>query len=224
MPRMRALILAIPIALCAALPTQVALAADTEIPPSRVEITLFGGYRFGGSGAVEESIPVTVGGETTNSLFEVDLEKAASYGIALNWEAETDSFYELAYSRQSSTLDASIPLDVTVEYLQIGGYYMVGVPTAKVVPYFLLTVGGGRLTPDDADLRDTTKFAMAIGGGVKVTFTEHIGMRIDGRLYGLFLDADNLFCASDDGVGCKIHLEGDMLVQPEVSLGLIIGF
>jgi hypothetical protein len=153
------------------------------------------------------------------------MAKGASYSLVLNWESEFDSFYELAYSKQSSTLEASIPIDVSVEYLQIGGYYLGGSNTGKVHPYFLMTVGMGRLAPDDPDLLDTTKFAAAIGGGVKIPFTEHFAMRIDARLYALFLESEsNVLCRGAEDAQCKIHLEGDTLIQPEISLGLTFGF
>jgi hypothetical protein len=211
-------------AFCAVLGPMTGTAADTA-PSSRVEVTLFGGYRFGGTGGVQESTPVTVDGVTSNKLVDVDLEKGASYGLALNWEGESDSFYELAYSKQKSTLDASTPLGVSVEYLQIGGYTLVGANKGRVLPYFLLTVGFGRLTPDEPDLQATTRFAAAIGGGVKVPFTPHITLRIDGRVYATFLDGEkDIFCRSADDPACTIRLQGSTLIQPEISLGFTYGF
>jgi hypothetical protein len=50
-------------------------------------------------------------------------------------------------------------------------------------------------------------------------------MRFDARVYALFLGNENdLMCAGSGGVTCKIHLQGDMLVQPDISLGLTFGF
>jgi len=204
--------------------------AEDTVPSTRVEVTLFGGYRTGGN--IEQTTDVN---DSNGNPIKVDasLQKGASFGLALNWEAESDSFYELAYSRQATTLDAvqpssittAMPIDVTVEYLQIGGYVTAAEKAAKVMPYFVLTAGIGRLTPDNDDLRATTKFSAAIGGGVKLSFTEHIAMRIDARLYALFLGNENdLMCAGSGGVTCKIHLQGDMLVQPDISLGLTFGF
>jgi hypothetical protein len=112
-----------------------------------------------------------------------------------------------------------------VEYLQIGGYVTAAEKAAKVMPYFVLVAGIGRLVPDDDDLRATTKFSAAIGGGVKWSFTEHIAMRFDARLYAMFLgNESNLMCGGSGGVTCKIQLKGDVLVQPDVSLGFTYGF
>jgi len=210
----------IAIASCALLVPTIGVAEDT-IPPTRVEFTLFGGYRTGGT--VEQTIGTTDAGVPIQ--LDASLDKGASYGIALNWEAESDSFYEFAYSRQETTLDATTPFDVTVEYLQIGGYVTAAEKSAKVMPYFVLTAGIGRLVPDDDDLRATTKFAATIGGGVKWSFTEHIAMRFDARLYAMFLgNENNLMCGGSGGITCKIQLQGDVLVQPDVSLGITYGF
>jgi len=220
------------IAVCAASAAffpAVGFAAETA-PSTRVEVTLFGGYRTGGN--LEQTTEIN---DADGNPIKVDasLQNNASFGVALNWEAESDSFYELAYSRQATTLDAvrpvniteSMPIDVTVEYLQIGGYVTAAEKAAKVMPYFVLTIGMGRLSPDNDELRATSKFAAAIGGGVKLSFTEHLAMRFDARVYGMFLGNENdLMCAGSGGVTCKIHLQGDMLVQPDISLGLTYGF
>jgi hypothetical protein len=198
-----------------------AAATADDIPPDRIEVTLFGGYRSGG--ALEETTGKTTAGDPIK--VDASLEKSVSFGVALNWEAEPDSFYELAYSRQSTTLSAAKPFDVTVEYLQIGGYTTTAKSGAKVIPYFLLTVGMGRLVPDDDELKATTKAAAAVGGGAKVYFTQHIAMRFDARLYAMFLGNDkNIFCGGSGSATCKIQLAGDSLIQPDISLGFTYGF
>jgi opacity protein-like surface antigen len=195
--------------------------AEDTMPPTRVDFTLFGGYRTGGN--LEQTIGTTAEGVPIK--LDASFDKGTSYGLALNWEAEADSFYELIYTRQGTTLDATTPIDVTVEYLQIGGYVTAAEKAAKVMPYFVLVAGIGRLVPDDDDLRATTKFSAAIGGGVKWSFTEHIAMRFDARLYAMFLgNESNLMCGGSGGVTCKIQLKGDVLVQPDVSLGFTYGF
>jgi Outer membrane protein beta-barrel domain len=217
----------------AALGPATVTAADTPIPSRRVEVTLFGGYRTGST--FEETTTSTANGITSSTVTTVNLQKGSSFGLALNWEAETDSFYELGYSRQSTTLDASTPFDISIEYLQIGGYTTFAKSSAKVVPYFLVTIGAGRLTPDkpdlsittsvDESLRAITKFAASIGGGAKVALTPHIALRFDARVYAMFLSSsDNLFCASPNGTGCSVHLQNDALLQPELSLGFTYGF
>jgi hypothetical protein len=200
------------------------------MPSSRFEVTLFGGYRTGGN--ISQTTDVS---DSDGKPIKVDasLEKGTSFGLTLNWEAEEDSFYELAYSRQATTLDTvkpsditvAMPLDVTVEYLQIGGYVTAAEKAAKVMPYFVLVAGIGRLVPDDDDLRATTKFSAAIGGGAKWSLTDHIAIRFDARVYAMFLgNESNLLCGGSGGVTCKIQLKGDVLVQPDVSLGLTYGF
>ncbi len=204
------------------LPT--AQAAEKDLPAKRVEATLYGGYRFGGNLQDLQTV-TTSGGATTETRVDARLKNSSSYGLAINWEAEPESFYEIAYSKQSSTLGAATPFDVSVEYLQFGGYTTFAEPTAHVIPYFLLTVGAARFVPDATDLDSLTKFAAVIGGGVKVPLTSHLALRVDARLYAAFFQGQHdVFCRVRGASSCSIHLRGGTLVQPDVSLGLSYGF
>jgi hypothetical protein len=116
-------------------------------------------------------------------------------------------------------------MDLDVQYLQIGG--TVSNPDAeRVIPYFGLTVGAARFSPDAAGLSDETKLAFSIAGGLKVPITERIGLRFDARAFVSLLDTDgNIFCVSDNGVGaCRIRTKSDTLLQYSAALGVTVGF
>lgn len=177
------------------------------------EITPFYGYMAGGE--FEDPVAGT----------DRDLEEDNSFGIIFNAAVDEWRHYELLYAQQGSSVDGSVPFDLDVEYLQIGG--TVSYQDAEhVIPYFGLTVGAARFSPDQAGLDDETKLAFSVGGGFKVPITDHIGVRFDARAFISLFDTDgNIFCVSDSGVGtCAIRTKSDTFLQYQAALGLIIGF
>lgn len=225
------------VAFAATMLAATAVRADEGYPRSPIEVTLFGGYNMGKSlTALETEYATTTGTTRTDSA---RFNKGAAYSLALNWEAEPNAYYEISYSRQSTTLEFSSTatptgaalstqstseLDASIEYFQVGGYVTFAEEQARVIPYFLLTVGGARFTPSGQNLDDVTKFAAAIGGGVKIAFTRHLALRLDARAYATFFESENEFFCQEPGVGCNVHLEGETLVQPQASLGFTVGF
>ena len=72
---------------------------------------------------------------------------------------------------------------------------------------------------DDYEVR----FTLAAGGGVKLMPSRHVGLRLDGRVYAVFVDGD-----ADGGIcaprGCVIGLDVSTLWQAEFTAGLLIAF
>lgn len=177
------------------------------------EITPFVGYMAGG----EFQDPV--------SGSDLDLEEANDMGVIFNVAVDEWRHYEFLYAIQQSEVGGTAPMDLDVEYLQIGG--TVAYPdTSRLIPYFGLTVGAARLTPDLAGLDAETKFAFSIGGGFKLPLTDHLGLRFDARALVTLLDTDgNIFCVSDSGGGaCAIRTKSDTFVQYSAGLGLTFAF
>lgn len=177
------------------------------------EFTPFYGYMAGG----EFEDP------TTNT--DRDLDADSSFGLFIDAAADQWRHYELIYARQGSSVDGAVPMDLDVEYLQIGGTVMYQ-DAKTVVPYFGMTIGAARFSPDGPGLDDETKFAFSLGGGFKVPITDHIGVRFDARAFlSLFDSSGNVFCVSDSGVGtCAIRTKSDTFIQYQAGLGVIIGF
>jgi hypothetical protein len=177
------------------------------------EITPFYGYLAGG----EFEDP------TTNT--DRDLDEDNSFGVFFNAAADQWRHYELFYVKQGTSIDGTVPMDLDVEYLQVGG--TVSYQDADtVIPYFGMTLGAARFSPDAAGLDNETKLAFSIGGGFKVPITDHFGVRFDARAFISLLDTDgNLFCVSDNGVGtCAIRAKSDTFLQYQAALGVVIGF
>lgn len=177
------------------------------------EFTPFYGYMFGGK--FEDPL--------TNT--DRDVNEDNNYGIFIDAAADEWRHYELIYSKQSTSVDGTPKMDLSAEYLQIGGTVMYQ-DAETVIPYFGMTIGATRLSPSGAGLSDETNFSFSLGGGFKVPVTEHIGVRFDARAFLTLLNSDgNIFCVSDNGAGtCAIRTRSDTFVQYQAVLGVIVGF
>jgi hypothetical protein len=113
-----------------------------------------------------------------------------------------------------------------VEYLQFGG--TVSYPDAEythVIPYFGMTIGAARFSPDGTGLNDETKFAATMGGGLRIPINKRFGVRLDLRAYGTLFNSDSeIFCVSAAGLTCRIKAKGDFFLQYSANLGVTIGF
>lgn len=177
------------------------------------EITPFYGYMAGG----EFEDPV--------SNTDRDIEEDNDFGVIFNAAVDRWRHYEVLYTQQSSEVGGAVPMDLDVQYLQVGG--TVSHPDAeRVIPYFGITIGAARFSPDQPGLDDETKLAFTVGTGFKVPITQRIGVRFDARAFISQLDSDgNIFCVSDNGVGtCGIRTKSDTLLQYHAALGLIVAF
>ena len=186
---------------------------DDELgPPIIFEVTPAFGYMDGG--AFEDP----VNGKKR------DLEGHQNWGLFLNLPADYSSHYELLLSHQSTAVEGAVPLDMDVQYLQIGG--TVSYPYAtRVIPYFGMTAGAARFDPKDSGLDDETKWSFSAGAGVRVPVSQRFGLRFDARAFVTLVDTDSdFFCISSGGLLCRIRARSDTLVQYAASLGLSYRF
>lgn len=182
------------------------------------EITPFGGFMAGGE--FEDPLPAV------GANGDLDVKEKANYGLFFDINASgPERQYELFYSRQATEVESAVPLDLDIEYLQIGGIVNF-TDNEHVIPFFGITLGGARFTPDAPGLDTETKLAFSVGGGVKIPVTDHIGIRLDTRAFITLLDSDaNFFCVSSGGAGtCRIRAKSDTFLQYSASLGVVIGF
>jgi hypothetical protein len=177
------------------------------------EITPFGGYMFGGEF------------EDPADQSDRDLESDTGFGVIFDIAADHWRHYEFLYVNQSTQVEGAAPIDMDVQYLQIGGIVSYEEAT-RVIPYFGLTFGGAHFSPDGAGLDDETKVAFSAAGGVRIPITEHIGVRFDARAFITLLDTDDgeIFCVSSGGATCAIRAKGDTFAQYAASLGVTIAF
>ena len=189
-------------------------AADAPRRENNYELTPFVGYMGGGRFA----------DPTDNS--DRDVKEDTLIGLFADIVADTpERHYEVLYANQGSTIEGATPIDMSIQYLQIGG--TVGfTDNPRVTPYFGATVGATRFSPDTTGLDDETKLSFSLGGGMKIPITDHIGLRFDLRAFITLLDTDSdIFCVSSAaGSGCRVAARSDAFLQYAAGLGITAAF
>jgi hypothetical protein len=192
------------------------LPAQAEEPKeyNNFEVTPIVGYLAGGEF------------EDPTDSSDRNLDAGTDFGIIMDAAADLWRHYEMLYVRQSTKVDGVEPFDMDVEYLQFGG--TVSYPDTEynhVIPYFGMTVGAARFSPDGTGLNDETKFAATLGGGLRIPINKRFGVRLDLRAFGTLFNSDSeIFCVSSAGLTCRIKAKGDFFLQYSANLGVTIGF
>jgi opacity protein-like surface antigen len=217
LPEVRPLVRHLAISFTAALSLMLSVApaqAGEQKAYNTFEITPFAGWMAGGSF------------EDPSNGEDRDVEEDVGYGLFFNIVADVpERQYEFFYTKQSSAVEGAVPIDMDFEYLHLGG--TVAYPqSSHVIPYFGMTVGAARFSPDAAGLDDETKLSFTVGGGMKFPITDHIGIRFDARAFITLLDSDSqIFCVSvPANASCLIQAKSDTFVQYMGSLGVSFGF
>jgi len=203
----------------------VALPAGLVVPEARsedhprAELTPYIGYRMGGQFDVDNPEPA--------ADESVDLQDDGDWGVDLGIYRDRSSFYEILYSHASAGLDSSDPslkgVDVTVEYLQIGGTLLFQ-DHEHYVPYLSLTVGGTRFDAGGG-YGSETKFSGSLGGGVRFPFSEHFAATLGARGYLTAVSSDTqFFCTGSGSVNCLFRTTGSTFFQGEALLGFTATF
>jgi hypothetical protein len=180
------------------------------------EITPFGGYRFGGD--FFELL----------TLQPLDLDGAPTVGVAVDVPTQSGVQFEALFTHQNANvslpapaLGAPVRLRMTVDHWQAGGLQeFYPFDTGQVRPFLTGTLG---LTRYAASGDNEIRFAFSGGGGVKLFPTKHVGLRLDGRLFATFVDADAQVFACTTGV-CLIGFRVNVIWQAEFTAGLIVRF
>ena len=180
-----------------------------------IEVTPFGGYRFGGTFDVD-------GQDATWKLSD-----ASSFGLLLNMRHRANTQWELLYSEQrtDARLNADLGVvpnvDIDLRTLQLGGTYLG--EGERFRPYLAATIGGTRIS--NASVSDTF-FSGSIGVGLQVLPASRVGIRIEARAHGALTDSStDLFCRTgpDQNI-CAIRVDGSVLGQLETFAGIVFRF
>ena len=187
-----------------------------SVSQGRIEITPFGGHQGGG-----EFDDFTTGAE-------LELKEDSVVGLMLGiGEEGANTQLEFYFSRQESQLEgagaassASL-FELDIDYYHIGGTFAFGESNraGKLTPYIAASLGATRFDPQPSNLDTHTKFSLGLGGGVKWFLTERVGLRLESRVFGTFIDTE---AAGFSGPGGTVVIgHSDVLVQYNVTAGLI---
>jgi len=185
------------------------LLAPTAAMAGEFEITPFLGYQFGGD------VETFYQGE----YHDVNINSSENYGVVLSLGLSPMTQIELLYSTQDTKADAQRfedSLGLKIDYWQVSMLWNFD-PDAQIQPYVVFGIGGTWLRPDG--FSNTSKFSGNIGGGAKIFFSDNIGLRLEGRFYGTYINSTTSYC---DPFWCYGY--NNSLYQFDVSAGLIIRF
>jgi hypothetical protein len=180
----------------------------------KVEITPFYGFQFGDSFLVSRG--------------EVSYKSGANWGFTLDVEIEDELKFEFLYSRADTELRfrqngiGDTRLDMSVQYFHGGILYEVDA-SDRVRGFFTATAGMAYFTPEPSNVSDEWKFSVAGGAGVKLFMSDHVGIRLQGRLLFPFLGSGSGFVCGLPG-GCFVGINAWTTVSGDVTAGLILAF
>ena len=152
------------------------------------ELTPTFSYNFGGTIRAEDS---------NFSNFDLDAADSESYGVSFGIPLSPWAQIELLASRQQTQLEYDRGLfggnrgvaDFDVTYYHVGGLFQWG--NGQIHPFFVASLGVTNLNPNVPGAADENKFSGSLGGGVKIFFTDNIGLRLEGRGFWTVLDGNN---------------------------------
>ena len=198
--------------------------ARAQIRAETFEISPFYGYLFGGEFA-----------SGSNSLFtdRVDVDDHPTYGVRMGYNFTQVMQFEI----QGSRIDTHFVShdsggifgpggerlgDLRIDYLL--GYGTFNFGHGRAVPYFTIGAGIANLQPHNTPVpsNDATRFTGSLGGGLKVFFHPHFGLRFDGRLYSTYLNSDDT-CGHHDDHHDHCH-DTHWLTNGDLTGGLIFAF
>ncbi len=213
------------LALLALILSVATLVHPAQAQPRQFELTPTVGYRFFGDLEVDDT--EFLGAST-------DVEDGAAYGLSFDIPLTSILKLELLANHQTTDLTvdnglfshASHVADLDIDYYHVGLLVQFG--SGQVRPFFVGSLGLARLDADfGAGVRESEdRPSASLGGGVKVFFSEHVGLRFEGRAYAVALDDDNNDNHRDrDRDRDRDRWDNeDSLVQSEASIGLIFAW
>lgn len=160
-----------------------ALTTDVYAQERKIEISPFAGFQW-------STKTYTTGGYLST-------KDGVNFGGAIDIAVQRDLQLELLYIycdtqtrfvSQSFVYPSSQYGDLGVHYMQIG--YVKGFKKGNIEPFGVFTLGAVMFSPSDLQLEngtrltlsDTWRFAITIGGGAKIFFSEKLGIRLQARL------------------------------------------
>lgn len=192
--------------------------ACAQTPPRPIKessITVYGGYRFGGS----------LTDVATNAT--VDIKNDLSGAVAVDIGVDPQSQVQLFYSQQNTVLSSgAFPPGVNNIGLSLHAYHVGGtffIEEAGRGAYVVGGIGATNARPDRGDLSSETFLSGNLGIGWMLPIGRRVGIRFEARGYGILVNNDSaLFCSSN--TGCIVSIKGDAVYQVEALVGLSFRF
>ncbi len=155
----------------------------------------------------------------------LEIDEGSAFGLVVGIPLGNVVTLELLANRQETELLAddglfsneTVIADVDIDYYHVGVAFEFG--GGQVHPFVAASLGVARITVDLPGTTDEDRPSGSLGGGVKIFFGEHFGLRLEGRGYYIALDDDEDRDNDDD----RWENE-DSVTQAEASVGLIFSW
>ncbi len=148
--------------------------AKTQQNQPTIELSVWSGYMFGG--------------KYDRYGYYYNIADGQDWGGALSVEFASNTFGEFTYNFLGTTADYRLENtvilpelkteDININYFQLGTQHIFG-RNEQVQPFGLVSLGMTYFNRDKND--DIYAFSGMLGAGVKVFFTDNIGIRLQGR-------------------------------------------
>ena len=194
---------AVTVVLCLLGPASILCAQEVEVTP-------FGGYRFGG-----DFFELITGRQ-------VDTDGAPAVGLIVDVPLHEGLQFEALFTHQNARI--SVPSlfgppshwQVSVDHLQAGGLQEYA--DGPVRPFATGMLGLTRYAGvGDSEVR----FTVGAGGGVKLFPASKVGVRLGSQVFATFVYADANVVACSPGF-CFLNLNVDIVWQIEFTAALIV--
>ncbi len=179
-----------------------------------VEVSPFVGYRFGGDFfEIISGQPVDLDGtEAFGGIVDVRFDSFGLFAEALYTHQEAQ------FRTAAGIFVPSAAWRITVDHYMGGGTQEFRLDR-RVRPFVTGLLG---LTRYAAEGDHEIRFAVSVGGGVKLMPASRIGLRLDGRVFTTFADLDGQAGACTGLGGCLVAVDADVVWQAEFSVGLVV--
>ena len=177
----------------------------------KFEVTPFVGWR------ISDSL------EAVNTGATIDVDDTKSFGVILSLKQNPNTNYDFLFSRQNTQLQSqSVPGQTEAlrfDYYHIGG--TVFYDYDKLRPFVSGGLGATHIAPANDAFSSETQFSLSIGGGLKIPFSQNVGLRLEARGYGTVVSGSGAILCSG---GCVAQFSGNLYLQLEANAGLSIAF
>lgn len=194
-----------------------AAAAGSAAAQSRQSaMTVYGGWRAGGSFT----------DVATDAPLRVEDSAAGALSLDLPFDGNRQLQLYLAHQRTHLEVDASgtsaapsrLPLAIT--YLHVGGNVFFDGPVGRG-PYVVGGIGATVFDPGEGAYATEVRPSMNLGIGYQLPLSEAVSLRFEARGYATLVNSSGGFFCSG---GCTVNIQGDLVTQGDVQIGLSVRF
>jgi hypothetical protein len=189
----------------------------SAVEEQRVEVSAFGGYRFGAGVTNVAGVPVVDddGGVSFGAIVNVPLGRAFDFLLLESLFSREQARVKIQGAGFSATPSFA---NVEVDHLMVGVSRELEESSPRARAFISGLVGLTRYAAaDDFEVR----FTVGLGAGGKFYPTRHLGFRLDARGYMTILSLGGAGACSG---GCTFVLAANPVFQADLTAGVIVAF